>query len=109
MTRRRRFYADSGSSLRVEESDELRHLLDGEKLMGRARGLFQMLPAPVNVDRGLAPETQQRIRELFFGRTCRRCGRPAERMCADQFFCADHLPGRCRRTIRLPRVYRLGV
>jgi hypothetical protein len=42
------------------------------------------------VYRGLDPETVRRIRELFGGRTCCRCGSPAERMAAERFYCAFH-------------------
>jgi hypothetical protein len=39
---------------------------------------------------GLDPQTEQRLRELFGGRQCCRCGRPAERLIDDQYYCQPH-------------------
>lgn len=43
---------------------------------------------------GLHPETEQRMRELFGGRSCCRCGRPAARLAGGRFFCTTHFPYR---------------
>ena len=58
---------------------------------------------------GLDPETVARIRELFHGRTCRRCGGPAVRLSGDQYYCATHFPGRQRRAAAAPRVFRVAT
>jgi len=39
---------------------------------------------------GFDPQTELRLRELFGGRRCCRCGRPAARLARDRFFCERH-------------------
>lgn len=43
---------------------------------------------------GLHPETEQRMHELFDGRQCCQCGRPAARLAGGRFYCPDHFPYR---------------
>lgn len=38
----------------------------------------------------LAPDTENRLRELLAGRACCRCGSPAERFSAERYYCAAH-------------------
>jgi hypothetical protein len=40
----------------------------------------------------LESETLRRMAECFRGRTCCRCGRPAERLTAHRFYCGRHFP-----------------
>lgn len=54
---------------------------------------------------GLAPETRERMREVFGGQTCHRCGAPAVRLVANQFYCVAHFPRRGRVESNPPRVY----
>jgi hypothetical protein len=42
---------------------------------------------------GFDPQTEERLRELFGGRRCCRCGRPAARLAHDRFFCERHFHG----------------
>jgi hypothetical protein len=58
---------------------------------------------------GLEPETRERMREVFAGRACQRCGGPAERVAAGLFYCGRHLPRRGRAEAAPPRVYRCAV
>jgi hypothetical protein len=39
---------------------------------------------------GFDPQTEARLRELFGGRRCCRCGRPAARLAHDHFYCERH-------------------
>jgi hypothetical protein len=51
--------------------------------------------------------TLRRLAECFGGRTCRRCGRPAERLAGHRFYCARHFPHeRSLQGAPPPRVYR---
>lgn len=68
---------------------------------------IEMSHTALNESRGLAPSTQVRIREVFAGRTCCRCGVPAVRLCADRFFCLDHYRDRERKRPKVPRVLRI--
>jgi len=42
---------------------------------------------------GFDPQTVQRMRELFGGRKCCKCGHPAGRLADDVFYCNRHFPG----------------
>jgi hypothetical protein len=55
----------------------------------------------------LESETLRRMAECFAGRTCCRCGRPAERLTGKRFFCGRHFPREesCQGELS-PRVYR---
>jgi hypothetical protein len=59
-----------------------------------------------NPDRGLAPKTRRRMREVFGGQTCCRCGEPAARLRGEQFYCPGHFPRRAAGEPYQPRVYR---
>ena len=39
---------------------------------------------------GLDPRTEERLREMFGAHQCCRCGDPATRLVAGQFFCHAH-------------------
>lgn len=58
---------------------------------------------------GLDPETLERMRAVFGGHTCCRCGAPAERLSAGEFYCGYHAPARRKETATPPRVYRCTV
>jgi hypothetical protein len=58
---------------------------------------------------GLDAETRERMRAVFEGHTCCRCGAPADRLSADRFFCGIHVPGKLKEPARPPRVYRCAV
>lgn len=58
---------------------------------------------------GLEPETLERMREVFGGQTCLRCGAPAERVSVGRFYCGEHFPTRKKDPPRLPKVYRCTV
>jgi hypothetical protein len=56
----------------------------------------------------LERETLRRLAECFGGRSCCRCGQPAERLIHHRFYCSRHFP----RDLfagweRAPKVYRL--
>lgn len=55
---------------------------------------------------GLDPETERRMREVFDGRVCCRCGQPAQRMRADVFYCQKHFIRSAGGDPTGPRVYR---
>lgn len=58
-----------------------------------------------------APETRGRLRELFGGRSCSRCGQPAARLVAERFYCAEHflLLRKARSEPKPVRVYRCSA
>jgi hypothetical protein len=39
---------------------------------------------------GFDPQTEQRMQELFGGKQCCLCGRPARRLAHDRFYCDRH-------------------
>jgi hypothetical protein len=41
---------------------------------------------------GLHKNTRRRLQELFRGRTCCKCDRPATRLARDQYYCDRHFP-----------------
>jgi hypothetical protein len=41
---------------------------------------------------GLERETKRRLREIFRGEVCCKCGRPATRLARKQFYCDHHFP-----------------
>ena len=54
----------------------------------------------------LDPETEQRVREVFEGKVCCRCGQPAQRMRSDAFYCHPHFIRTAGGGGAGPRVYR---
>jgi hypothetical protein len=55
----------------------------------------------------LEPETLRRMAACFGGRSCRRCGRPAERLAHGCFYCERHRPlVRSAHEESAPKVYR---
>lgn len=40
----------------------------------------------------LEPKTLRRMAACFAGRSCRRCGEPAERLVHGRFYCGRHYP-----------------
>ena len=57
---------------------------------------------------GLDPDTQQRMQEVFAGHVCCRCERPAERLCAEDFYCTLHFTRGKPAQARPPKVYRMS-
>lgn len=58
----------------------------------------------------LEADTRARMRAVFGGHTCCRCGAPAERLSADEFYCGLHFPPRRKAESRyVPRVYHCSV
>jgi hypothetical protein len=60
----------------------------------------------------LERETVRRMAECFARRNCWRCGRPADRLSHNRFYCASHFPcGRSARWESAPKVYKchLGI
>lgn len=53
-----------------------------------------------------APDTQRRLKELFAGRCCKRCGAAAVRLSADRYYCAAHFPRKLSGGSSGTRVYR---
>lgn len=58
---------------------------------------------------GLEPETERRIREVFGGHVCCRCGQPAQRMRADAYYCHVHFIRAGGGGPDAPRVYRAAT
>jgi hypothetical protein len=58
---------------------------------------------------GFDEETRKRMRAVFGAEVCVRCGAPAERLSANEFFCGLHYPDRHRREERSPRVYQCSA
>jgi hypothetical protein len=55
----------------------------------------------------LEPETLRRMAACFAGRSCRRCGGPAERLVHGLFYCSRHRPFvRSTQGEAAPNVYR---
>jgi hypothetical protein len=55
----------------------------------------------------LEPKTLRRMAACFAGRSCRRCGGPAERLAHGLFYCGRHYPPpRSTRWLAAPKVYR---
>jgi hypothetical protein len=61
---------------------------------------------------GLEPATLRRLAACFAGHVCCRCGRPAERLWHQRFYCARHLararPGEAEVALRVYHCW-LGV
>jgi hypothetical protein len=58
----------------------------------------------------LEPETLRRMAACFAGRACCRCGRPAERLVHQRFYCDHHFPvGRTTQRDIPPKVYHCWV
>ena len=55
---------------------------------------------------GLSADTRERLRELFAGQTCDRCGEPAARLSGGRFYCPFHYLRGQPKTAEGPRVYR---
>ncbi|MBN9118493.1 MAG: hypothetical protein J0I06_04925 [Planctomycetes bacterium] len=54
------------------------------------------------------PETLRRMREVFAGEVCAVCGAPAERLCAELFYCHDHYP-KAKKVSRSYRTYHCAI
>ena len=57
----------------------------------------------------LAPETKALMAEVFAGRMCVRCNKPAVRLAGERFYCADHYQRKQSHAARTPKVYRCGI
>jgi len=71
--------------------------------------MYEKYETSSEMSRGLAPETRQRIREVFGGQACVTCAAPAARLYGGQFYCPDHFPRRPAAESRQPRVYRCAI
>jgi hypothetical protein len=53
-----------------------------------------------------SPDTRRRLRELFAGRCCKKCGAAAVRLSADRYYRAAHYPRKLSGPSVGTRVYR---
>ncbi len=54
----------------------------------------------------LTADTQRRLREVFAGQTCCKCGEAAVRLAGNKFYCAAHFIRNASRRVAEPKVYR---
>jgi hypothetical protein len=59
-------------------------------------------------ENGFEPETLRRMREVFEGHTCAKCGAAAARLWGGKFFCKEHYP-KSEKQHRSPRVYHCQI
>lgn len=57
----------------------------------------------------LSQETLRRMKEVFGGQTCCRCGEPASRMAAEKFYCGLHFVRNSAKRFDEPKTYRCVI